>query len=55
MHWMEVMQGTDQLGRMSGKEFALLLPDTNAIRALDLAKRLRHRFADTPVYVQALR
>jgi diguanylate cyclase (GGDEF)-like protein/PAS domain S-box-containing protein len=40
---------TDILGRYGGDEFAILLPETDLIPAHQLAERLRHWIAKTPV------
>ena len=39
----------DSLGRIGGEEFAILLPETDADGAMELAERLRRQFADRPV------
>lgn len=45
------LRGSDMLGRIGGEEFAVLLPETSAEGANDMAERLRQQFADTPVAV----
>lgn len=45
------LRDSDSLGRIGGEEFAILLPETAAAGAMDLAERLRQQFADTPVMV----
>ncbi len=44
-----VVRENDLLGRIGGEEFALLLPDTDACGAADLAERLRGEFVGQPV------
>lgn len=39
--WREVVRGSDLLVRWGGEEFALLLPDTDAVDAADVLARLR--------------
>jgi diguanylate cyclase (GGDEF)-like protein/PAS domain S-box-containing protein len=39
----------DVVGRIGGEEFAITLPRANTEPAMDLARRLRRRIADTPV------
>lgn len=39
----------DIIGRLGGEEFAVLLPQTDAQRALEVAERLRAAIADMPV------
>ncbi len=39
----------DRVGRYGGEEFLLLLPDTDAARAAEVAERCRQQLADTPV------
>lgn len=36
-----VLRGSDVLGRVGGEEFAVVLPDTTALGALDMAERMR--------------
>ena len=36
------LRGTDIMGRVGGEEFAILLPETASIGALNLAERVRH-------------
>jgi diguanylate cyclase (GGDEF)-like protein len=43
------IRGHDLLGRYGGEEFALLLPDTTTGPAAQLAERLRHSIAATPI------
>lgn len=39
--WQSLLRATDRVGRMGGEEFAILLPETDAARARDLAERVR--------------
>ncbi len=39
--WQTLLRGTDLLGRTGGEEFAVLLPETDAARARELAERVR--------------
>ena len=41
------MRAADHLGRLGGEEFALLLPETDAVGALLIAERLRQQFEAT--------
>lgn len=43
---------SDVLGRLGGEEFAILLPDTTLIEAQELAEKLRHTIASTPIISQ---
>ncbi len=47
----EMVRATDQLGRLGGEEFALLMPDTTVLGAAQLADRLRAAIAqaDQPI------
>jgi diguanylate cyclase (GGDEF)-like protein len=40
-----VLRGSDVLGRMGGEEFAVVLPDTTLLGALDMAERMRRAVA----------
>lgn len=44
----ETLRSTDKAGRYGGEEFALLLVDTNAEQAAQLAERLREKLAAHP-------
>lgn len=51
---MELVRGYDIVGRLGGEEFAILLPDTDAAQASEVAERIRawlsgraHRFGDS--------
>lgn len=46
---MHAVRQTDRVARFGGEEFTLLLPDTSAKDALNLAHKLRQKLADTPV------
>ena len=46
------IRDTDILGRYGGEEFALLLPETDAKGAYNLAERLREKVAMTPVLTE---
>lgn len=41
----------DLLGRLGGEEFALLLPDTNEVTALEIAERMRSQVAAHPFHI----
>lgn len=43
-----MLRAGDALGRVGGEEFALILPETDADRASDIAERLRREIADMP-------
>jgi len=43
-----VLRGGDTLGRFGGEEFVVLLPETNAIQADDVAERIRAAVATFP-------
>ncbi|MEO5699618.1 MAG: GGDEF domain-containing protein [Casimicrobiaceae bacterium] len=45
--WQALLRGTDRLGRMGGEEFAILLPETDAVHARELADRVRTACAET--------
>lgn len=47
----ETLREGDQLGRLGGEEFAILLPQTDVQGASDLAERLRALFASLQVHV----
>lgn len=44
------LRQTDILGRMGGEEFLVLLPETTAKDAMDIAERLRHAIAQLVVH-----
>ncbi len=48
-----ILRRSDHLGRLGGEEFAILLPDTDAEGARELAERLRQMIDDTPVETAA--
>jgi diguanylate cyclase (GGDEF)-like protein len=39
----------DKIGRIGGEEFMLLLPNTNAVQALNIAQRIRMEIESTPL------
>lgn len=41
----DVLRGSDVLGRMGGEEFAVVLPDTTLLGAVDMAERMRRAIA----------
>jgi two-component system cell cycle response regulator len=43
------LRGTDRLARVGGEEFTVLLENTPAVGALELAERLRKAFEDFPI------
>lgn len=45
----ELTRGSDHVARIGGDEFAVLLPETGAIDAADLAERIRRFFAEHPI------
>ena len=45
------LRTVDLIGRYGGEEFAILLPDTDANSARQVAERLRQAVADTPVII----
>ena len=49
----EMLRRSDHLGRLGGEEFAILLPDTDADGARELAERLRQEVVSTPVETEA--
>lgn len=48
-HARRMLRRSDHLGRLGGEEFAILLPDTDAKGAIELAERLRQSIVDNPV------
>lgn len=48
-----MLRRSDHLGRLGGEEFAILLPDTDADGARELAERLRQAIAESPVESEA--
>lgn len=48
----EALRDWDILGRMGGEEFAVLLPETDTMQALDVAERLRRAVAATDIPVE---
>lgn len=47
----EAIRTPDQAGRYGGEEFLILLPDTQAEQALEVAERCRQRLTETPVVI----
>lgn len=47
----ESLRLTDQIARLGGEEFAVLLPETDLKSAIKGAKRLREHLADNPIVV----
>jgi diguanylate cyclase (GGDEF)-like protein/PAS domain S-box-containing protein len=45
----EALREVDIMGRMGGEEFAILLPETLGLRALEVAERMRHELENTRV------
>ena len=46
---METLRGIDCVARIGGEEFAVLLPQTDETRALEVAERLRARISELAV------
>lgn len=44
-----MLRRSDHIGRLGGEEFAILLPDTDADGARELAERLRQTIVDNPL------
>ena len=47
----EHLRAEDQLGRLGGEEFLVVLPDTNAAAAVHVAEKLRAEVATAPATV----
>ncbi|MGD8122279.1 sensor domain-containing diguanylate cyclase [Vibrio sp. TRT 2004] len=47
----EMIRGNDYIGRLGGEEFGIVLTDTNAIQAYDIAERIRQSIESTPCHV----
>jgi diguanylate cyclase (GGDEF)-like protein len=52
---MDVVRGSDKLFRYGGDEFCVVLPETDAVGAFELAERLRQTIAARPFEVEANR
>ncbi|MBV8060327.1 MAG: sensor domain-containing diguanylate cyclase [Alphaproteobacteria bacterium] len=46
---LESLRQSDQLGRLGGEEFAVILPETNLVAAMDAAERLRRHLEERPL------
>ncbi|MDA0150390.1 sensor domain-containing diguanylate cyclase [Vibrio sp. LaRot3] len=46
-----LIRGSDYIGRLGGEEFGIVLNNTNAIQAYDIAERIRQSITDTPCHV----
>ena len=46
------MRDIDRVGRVGGEEFAVVLPQTDGIRAVEVAERLRQTVANTEVALE---
>jgi diguanylate cyclase (GGDEF)-like protein len=46
---LESLRQSDQMGRLGGEEFAIILPETSLAAATDVANRLRHHIAERPI------
>ena len=44
-----MLRDVDILGRIGGEEFAAILPETENVQAMEVAKRLCQSFAETPI------
>jgi diguanylate cyclase (GGDEF)-like protein/PAS domain S-box-containing protein len=49
---MESLRQSDQIARLGGEEFAVILPETNLAAATDVAGRLRLHMAERPVIAE---
>ena len=48
----QALRDWDVMGRMGGEEFAVLLPETDATQALNVAERLRQAVAATGIPIE---
>jgi diguanylate cyclase (GGDEF)-like protein len=48
----QALRDWDVMGRMGGEEFAVVLPETDATQALNVAERLRRAVADTGIPIE---
>ncbi|WP_374089050.1 diguanylate cyclase [Methylomicrobium lacus] len=46
------LRQVDLIGRIGGEEFAILLPETAIMEAVDVAERLRRMIAEAPVHLE---
>jgi diguanylate cyclase (GGDEF)-like protein len=46
---LKALREADILGRLGGEEFAVLLPETEAAAAMDVAERLRRAVENSPI------
>jgi diguanylate cyclase (GGDEF)-like protein len=49
---LESLRQSDQLGRLGGEEFAVILPETALAAAFDVAERLRQHLAERPLIAE---
>jgi diguanylate cyclase (GGDEF)-like protein/PAS domain S-box-containing protein len=49
---LESLRQSDQLGRLGGEEFAVILPETELAAAVDVAERLRQHLAERPLIAE---
>jgi two-component system cell cycle response regulator len=49
---LKTIRESDYFFRYGGEEFALILPDTKAVAAIDLVERIRVAFAETPISIE---
>lgn len=49
----ETLRTFDIIGRLGGEEFAIMLPETDLQKAIEVAERLRERVASTDVVLEA--
>jgi diguanylate cyclase (GGDEF)-like protein/PAS domain S-box-containing protein len=51
---LESLRQSDELGRLGGEEFAVIMPETNLIAATEAAERLRFHIAERPLVAERL-
>lgn len=49
----QVLREEDFIGRLGGEEFAVMLPETDAINALEVAERIRHLIASAVIETES--